>query len=227
MPEADDGRRQDTVQIRFPRFLLPRLPVFDRNDVGDERRNLRRAGQDQDEGHGSRQGGEQFCQQAPGPGVQADIGIVHHQDFRTAQEGARELILAELARRKRHQGLVQQRFHREQGGQFLHPPERGLRVFAFGRILVQRLPHGRRVAFEREEIPALLHKEIAVPVAAVRIPEGDVFRGVTAGEDRGQPAFAGGILSHQGDLFSATDIQTVHRPYSWAITCSAAAQSAS
>ena len=171
--------------------------------------------------------GEQFCQQAPGPGVQADIGIVHHQDFRTAQKGARQLILAEFTGRKRHQGLVQQRFHREQGGQFLHPLERGFGILALGRVLAQRLAHGRRVAFEREEIPALLHEEIAVAVAAVRIPESDVFRSVAAGEDGGEPALAGGVVPHQGDLFTATDIQTVHRPYSWAITCSAAAQSAS
>ena len=186
-----------------------------------------RTRQNQDEGHGPRQGRKQFRQQASRPGVQADVRIVHHQDFRTAQQRPRKLILTKLSGRKRHKGLVQQRLHREKGGKILHPPERGLGIFALGRILTQRFSHGRRIALEREEVPTLLHEEIAVAVAAVRVPESNVFRTVATGKDGRQPALAGGVLPHQGDLFTATDIQCVHGFYCSAITRSAAAQSAS
>ena len=177
----------------------------------NEGRNLRRAGKQQHQRRRSRHGGQQARQEGARTRIEADVGIVNHQDFRTAQQGARELELAQLTRGERHQRLVQHRLQPEQGDQILQA-SRSHRIGAGSGFLAQLLPRRGRVALQSKEIPALLHEEIAVSVAPVRITESDVFRAAAARECGRQAALAGTVRAHEGDLLPFPDIQCLHQP---------------
>ena len=208
--QADHRRREHRLEIRFARHLGARHTVRHRDHMRDERRDLRHAREHQHERHRGGERSEQPRERGPRGRVQPDIGIVDDQHGRPAQQGARELEFAQLARRERDQRLVQHRSEGKQGGQFLQPPGGRSRIRARGRFLAQLLPCGGRVVLQRKEVPALLHEEIAVAVAAVGITERDVPRPRAACKGGGDPALAGGVAAHQGDLFTGKDLQ--HHP---------------
>ena len=206
----DYGRRQDGVQIRLQRHLLPRLPVRDGNHVGGKRRDLRHAGQYEHQRRRPGQVREQARQRLACMRIQPDVGIVDDQHLRAAQQRADELELAQFARRKRDQRLVQHRFQPEQGDQRVQARHR-FRTGTDG-FLAQLFPRRGRIVLEREEVPALLHEEVAVAVTPVRVAEGDVFRTAAARQGGSQAALAGGVGPHQGDLLPFPDFQLTHQP---------------
>ena len=162
-----DGGRQNRIQIGLPGHLFTRLPVCNGDDMRDEGRNFRCPGQHQHQGCGGRQGRQHLRQHLPHGRVQADVGVVNHQHLRAGQQGARELELPQLSRRERNQRLVQHLSKVKQADEFLQAALRSLRISSRPRFLPQLLPGRRRIVLQREEIPPLLHEEIAVSIAPV------------------------------------------------------------
>ena len=120
VPQPDDRRRQKAVQIGLARHFLPWLTVPDRDDMRDEGRNLRRAGQDQDQGGLLRKVGQKLREQRPVSGIQADEGIVDDKPLRSRLQRLQEPVPTQFSGREGDQRIVRFPVHTGEIPTLLH-----------------------------------------------------------------------------------------------------------
>ena len=201
------------------RHLLTGHAIPDRDDMGDEGRDLLGMGQEQDtvQFQAFSQFGQQAAEHRPRFGIQAEEGVIQHQDPGQVEQGGGQLQLAGFSAGQGDDVFVRQAVPAETGrqaGQERFPLRAGRPDTLRGQppavpgprgrdCTLQDLPDRGRIFFDFHGIPALL--EIIGPLdVRITVPEAYHCRRERTGrkERLRETSLAGGVIPDEGELLS-------------------------